>query len=49
MATKPSDNVYTLDSEPSTRKISDIDLNTADSGAVFKFVAAFAVVALTLA
>ena len=43
MATNPSDNVYTLDSEPSTREITDVDLNTFDSRAVFKFVAAFAV------
>ena len=43
MATKPSDSVYTLDDEPSTRGIGDVDLNAFDSGAVLKFVSAFAI------
>jgi len=43
MATKPSDTVYTLDNEPSTRGIGDVDLNTFESRAVGKFVAAFAI------
>jgi nucleoside recognition membrane protein YjiH len=43
MATKPSDTVYTLDDEPSTRGIGDVDLNAFDSGAVLKFVSAFAI------
>lgn len=43
MATGSSDNVYTLDGEPSTRGIGDVDLNTFDSRAVLKFVGAFAI------
>lgn len=43
MATEQKDSVHTLDSDPSPRRITDIDLNEFESGAVAKFVAAFAI------